>query len=54
MMKMKQRHVEACRFVLRFRTKVEGIVARAAVGAELLTATFAIAAGQARDIMLGN
>ena len=28
--------------------------ARAAVGAELLTATFTIAAGQARDIMLGN
>jgi hypothetical protein len=28
--------------------------ARAAVGPELLTATFAITAGKARDIMLGN
>ena len=28
--------------------------ARAQVGAELLTATFNIAAGEARDIMLGN
>ena len=28
--------------------------ARALVGAELLTATFNIAAGEARDIMLGN